>query len=55
MATYGITIGVPQLVLPLIANIETATKSKYGNEFCFAMHAIRKKYMYNHMHDAASL
>jgi hypothetical protein len=55
MATYGITIGVPQLVLTLSANIETATKSKYGYEFRSAMHAIRKKYTYNHVHDAASL
>ncbi len=55
MATYGITIGVPQLVLTLLANIETATKSKYGHKFHSAMHAIRKKYTYNHVHDAASL
>jgi hypothetical protein len=55
MATYGITIGVPQLVITLLANIETATKSKYGHEFRLAMHAICKKYTYNHVHDAASL
>ncbi len=55
MATYGITIGVPQLVLTLLANIETATKSEYGHEFHSAMHAIHKKYMYNHVHNAASL
>ncbi len=55
MATYGITIGIPQLVLTLLANIETATKSKYGHKFHSAMHAIRKKYTYNHVHDVASL
>jgi hypothetical protein len=55
MAMYGITIGVPQLVLTLLANIKTATKSEYGCEFRSAMHAIRKKYTYNHVHDAASL
>ncbi len=55
MATYGITIGVPQLVLMLLANIKTATKSKYGHEFCLAMHAIRKKYTYNHVHNVAPL
>ncbi len=27
MATYGIVIGIPQLTLTLLANIETATKS----------------------------
>ncbi len=40
MATYGIVIGIPQLMLTLLANIETATKSDYGREFQFAMHAI---------------
>ena len=33
MATYGIVIGIPQLTLTLLANIETATKSDYGCEF----------------------
>ncbi len=55
MATYGIVIGIPQLMLTLLANIETATKSDYGCEFCSAMHAIHKKYAYNHVHDATSL
>jgi hypothetical protein len=44
MTTYGIVIGIPQLTLTLLANIETATKSDYGREFRSAMHAIRKKY-----------
>jgi hypothetical protein len=51
MATYGIVIGFPQLMLKLLANIETATKSVYGREFCLAMHALYKKYMYNHVHN----
>ncbi len=55
MATYGIIIGIPQLTLTLLANIETATKSDYGREFRSAMHAIRKKYAYNHVHDAMLL
>ena len=55
MATYIIVIGIPQLTLTLLANIETATKSNYGREFCSAMHVIRKKYAYNHVHDATSL
>ena len=57
MATYGIVIviGIPQLMLTLLANIETATKSDYGHKFCSAMHAIRKKYTYNHVQDATSL
>ncbi len=55
MATYGIVIGIPQLTLTLLANIETATKSNYRCKFCLAMHAIRKKYTYNHVHDATLL
>jgi hypothetical protein len=55
MATYGIVIGIPQLTLTLLANIKTATKSDYGREFRSAMHAIRKKYTYNHVHDATTL
>jgi hypothetical protein len=55
MATYGIVIGIPQLTLTLLANIKMATKSDYGRKFCSAIHAIRKKYTYNHMHDATSL
>ena len=55
MATYGIVIGIPQLTLTLLANIKTATKSDYGREFCSAMHAIHKKYAYNHVHDATLL
>jgi hypothetical protein len=38
-----------------LANIETATKSDYGREFRSAMHAIRKKYAYYHVHDATLL
>ena len=52
MATCGIFIGIPQLTLTLLANIKTAAKSDYGREFCSAMHAIHKKYAYNHVHDA---
>ncbi len=32
-ATYGIAISIPQLTLTLIANIENATKAKYGCKF----------------------
>jgi hypothetical protein len=33
MAMYGIVIGIPQLMLTLLANIKMATKSYYGREF----------------------
>jgi len=55
MAMYGIITGIPQLTLTLLANIETATKSDYGREFCSVMHAIHKKYAYNQVHNATSI
>jgi hypothetical protein len=55
MSTYGISIGIPQLTLTLLANIETACKTEYGREFRSAMQTIRKAYAYNHVHDATSL
>ncbi len=33
MSAYGIEVGTPLIVLMLLANIETATKDKYGREF----------------------
>jgi len=48
MATYGIIVGIPQLTLTLLATIKMATKSDYGLEFRSAMHAICKKYKYDH-------
>ncbi len=55
MATYGIVFGIPQLTLMLLANIVTATKSDYGHGFHSAMHAICKKYTYNHVQDVTLL
>ncbi len=49
MATYCIVIEIPQLKLTQLANIKTATKSDYGRKFCLAMHAVHKKYAYNHV------
>jgi hypothetical protein len=55
MATYSIVIGVPWLVLSLLANIKTATKANHRHKFHLAMHVICKKYTYNHVHNAMSL
>ncbi len=55
MATYGIIIDIPQLTLMLLANIETATKAKFGREFQSSMQAIQKIYTYNYVHDKTSL
>jgi hypothetical protein len=53
MARYGLVIGIPQLTLMLLANIKMATKFNYGRQFCSAIHAICKKYTYNHVHNAS--
>jgi hypothetical protein len=55
MAMCSIVIGIPQLMLTLLANVETATKFNYGHELCLAMHAIHKKYRYNPVHNATLL
>jgi hypothetical protein len=55
MATYGIVVGILELMLMLFANIKMATKSDYGLKFHAAMHAILKKYTYNHVHGPTSL
>jgi hypothetical protein len=55
MSAYGIEVGTLSIVLMLLANIETATKHKYGWEFRSAMQSIRTKYAYNYKHDKASL
>ncbi len=39
----------------MLANINMAAKSNYGLKFHATMHAISKKYTYNHVHDATSL
>ncbi len=52
MAMYGIVIGIPQLTLTLLVNIKMATKSDYRCNFCSPMHAICKKYIFNHVHAA---
>jgi hypothetical protein len=55
MRAYGIEVGTPAITLMLLANIETATKHKYGQEFQLAMQSICSKYVYNHKHDEKSL
>ena len=37
MSTYGIDVGTPVIALMLLANIETATKHEYRQEFRSAM------------------
>ena len=40
MSAYRIDVGTPSISLTLLANIKTATKHKYGHEFCSAMQNI---------------
>jgi hypothetical protein len=55
VTTYGVVIGIPQLMHTLLANIETATKSNYGHNFFSAMHTICLKYTFNHVYNMALL
>ncbi len=52
MARYSNVIGIPQLRLTLLANIETATKSDYSHNFCSAMHVICNDVLLNQLKQA---
>jgi hypothetical protein len=52
---FGITPAKPELTLILLANIHHAKEQDWGQEFRAAMAAIRKKYSYDHVHDATSM
>ena len=53
MATYGITIGEPIVVMIILAEVEEA--AKWCPELRIALTAIRARYTYSHTHDATSL
>ena len=55
MSTNGIKGSTPSIALMLLANIETATKHKYGREFQSEMQIISTKYTYNYKHEDALL
>jgi hypothetical protein len=52
---FGISINEPELTIVLLANINRATRSRWGHEFQHTMSTIKKTYTYNHIHDATSL
>jgi hypothetical protein len=52
---FGINPAEPELTLILLANIHHAKEQDWGQEFRAAMSAIRKKYNYDHVHDATSM
>ena len=52
---FGIIPAKPELTLILLANIHHAKEQDWGQEFRAAMAEIRKKYSYNHVHDATSM
>lgn len=55
VVSYGITYDDTAIALTLLANIEYATHNDWGREFRPALQDIRKKYKYNHKHDAQSI
>ena len=55
VTSYGITHDETEITLTLLANIDYATHHDWGRELRPAMQEIRKRYKYNHTHDASSL
>jgi hypothetical protein len=53
--SYGITHDESAITLTLLANVDYASNNDWGREFRTTMQDIRKKYKYNHTHDATSL
>ncbi len=52
---FGINPAEPELTIILLANIHHAKEQDWGQEFRAAMAEIRKKYNYDHVHDATSM
>jgi hypothetical protein len=55
ITSYGITFDDIATALMLMANTKLASKHDWGREFRPALQEIRRKYKYNHRHDAASI
>ena len=55
MSTYGIEVGTPEITLMLLANIETATRHKYGQGFQLDMQSICSMFACNHKQYKESL
>eukprot|EP00956_Cyclotella_meneghiniana_P038421 scaffold154279_cov36-Cyclotella_meneghiniana.AAC.1 len=55
VTSYGITHDETEITLTLLANIDYATHHDWGRELRPAMQEIRKRYKYNHTHNAISL
>ena len=51
----GITVDPTQHAFVLIANLEAATKEEWGRDFRSVLDDVRRKYPYQHIHDAASI
>eukprot|EP00804_Cyclotella_cryptica_P013550 CCRYP_012907-RA/>CCRYP_012907-RA protein AED:0.59 eAED:0.66 QI:0/0/0/1/1/1/2/0/788 len=54
MTAYGITVDDSQLALVLLDNIDVATGHDWGSKFRPTLQTIRRKYAYNHAHNAAT-
>jgi hypothetical protein len=55
IVSYGISYDKTAQALTLLANIEYATNHDWGPKFCPVVQDFRRKYPYNHKHDATSL
>ena len=52
---FGININEPEMALVLLANVNRAQKTRWGQEFRHTMSQTKKKYTYDHVHDSTSL
>ena len=55
MTAYGITVDDSQLALVLLANIDIASSHDWGREFRPTLQTIRRRFTYNHAHNATTV
>ena len=55
MQSYGIPVDYAQLTLVLLANIKRAKNEDHSREFRLSLQNIRRTFLYNNVHDEASL
>jgi hypothetical protein len=55
LKAYGVTVDNTQLALNIMANVETAAKQPWGQDFVPTLRTLRRRYKYNYVHDDASI
>ena len=55
METYSVNMNDTQIALTILTNIEIAAREDYGRIFFPVVQAIRRIYVYSHIHDNTSV